>query len=67
VVCDQPQQLYGRVGRAQEQQAENDSNNPTENLTDRRRKRSGGKLLADEAQHIFAALPQNRGDRALIC
>ena len=56
----------GGVGRAQEQQTENDSDDPAENLADRRRKRRGGKLLADEAQHVFTPLSQDRGDLALI-
>ena len=56
----------GCVGRAQEQQAENNSNDPAEYLPDAGRKCGSGKLLADEAQHVFAALSQNRGDLALV-
>ena len=52
----------GSVGRAQEQQAENNSDDPAENLPDPGRKRGGGKLFADEAQHVFAALPRTRDD-----
>ena len=55
----------GGVGRAQEQKQENNSDDPAENLTDRRRKRGGGKLFADEAQHVFAALSQNGRDLTL--
>ena len=56
----------GGVGRTQEQEEKNNSNDPSENLTDRRRKRGGCKLFADETEHVFAALSQNRRDFAPV-
>jgi hypothetical protein len=56
----------GGVGRAQEQQAENNSDDPAKNLSDRGRKGRSGKLLPDEAQHVFTPLAENCGDGALV-
>jgi hypothetical protein len=64
---EQTDHRYDRgVGCAQEQQAENNSDDPAKNLSDRGRKRRGRKLFRHEPQHVFTPLPENCGDRALI-
>ena len=45
----------GGVGGTDEEEEENDADNPTEGLTEKRAEILGGELFADEAQGIFTA------------